>query len=128
MIVSTLNVDLEGCRPLNQAFLDRHHIVMDMVCPNDKIIEERIKKMTGCDDTINLMAMIDTMRQIAKVAASRGATDGNTNSMRQLASWVEAVMVTGDYKASAEWTIISGTTADPEVRAELTTVVKNRAF
>lgn len=128
VIVSTLNVDLEGCRPLNQAFLDRHHIVMDMVCPNDKIIEERIKKMTGCDDTINLMAMIDTMRQIAKVAASRGATDGNTNSMRQLASWVEAVMVTGDYKASAEWTIISGTTADPEVRAELTTVVKNRAF
>lgn len=119
VIVSTLNVDLEGCRPLNQAFLDRHHIIMDMVCPDDKIIMERIKKMTGCDDTINLMAMIDTMRQIAKVAASRGATDGNTNSMRQLASWVEAVMVTGDYKASAEWTIISGTTADPEVRAEL---------
>ena len=48
--------------------------------------------------------------------------------MRQLASWVEAVMVTGDYKASAEWTIISGTTADPEVRAELANVVKNRAF
>lgn len=128
VIVSTLNVDLEGCRPLNQAFLDRHHIIMDMVCPDDKIIMERIKKMTGCDDTINLMAMIDTMRQIAKVAASRGATDGNTNSMRQLASWVEAVMVTGDYKASAEWTIISGTTADPEVRAELANVVKNRAF
>ena len=128
VIVSTLNVDLEGCRPLNQAFLDRHHIIMDLVCPDDKIIVERIKKMTGCDDTINLQAMIDTMRQIAKVAASRGATDGNTNSMRQLASWVEAVMVTGDYKASAEWTIISGTTADPEVRAELANVVKNRAF
>lgn len=128
VIVSTLNIDLEGCRPLNQAFLDRHHIIMDMVCPTDKIIVERIKKMTGCDDTINLQAMIDTMHQIAKVAASRGATDGNTNSMRQLASWVEAVMVTGDYKASAQWTIISGTTADPELREELTNIVKNRAF
>lgn len=128
VIVSTLNVDLEGCRPLNQAFLDRHHIIMDMACPADKIIIDRIKGMTGCDDTINLQSMIDTMRQIAKIAASRGATDGNTNSLRQLASWVEAVMVTGDYLNSAKWTIISGTTADADVRAELENAVKNHKF
>lgn len=128
VIVSTLNVDLEGCRPLNQAFLDRHHIIMDMTCPADKVMIDRIKGMTGCDDTINLQAMIDTMRQIAKVAVSRGATDGNTNSLRQLASWVEAVMITGNYENSAKWTIISGTTADADVRAELENVVKNHTF
>lgn len=42
IIISTLNIDLEGCRPLNQAFMDRHHIIMDMQCPTDDVIVKRI--------------------------------------------------------------------------------------
>ena len=38
IIISTLNVDLEGCRPLNQSFIDRHHLIVDMKCPDDKVI------------------------------------------------------------------------------------------
>ena len=38
IIISTLNIDLEGCRPLNQAFMDRHHIIMDMqMCIRDRM-------------------------------------------------------------------------------------------
>ena len=58
IIISTLNIDLEGCRPLNQSFIDRHHIIMDMVTPSEAVIESRIRGMTGCDDTVPLKQMI----------------------------------------------------------------------
>lgn len=128
IIISTLNVDLEGCRPLNQSFIDRHHVIMDMECPSDDVIANRIKGMTGCSDTVPLTQMVKCMHQIAQVCAKRGATDGNTNSMRSLANWVEAYELTGDIKATANWTVVSGATADPDTRNELRSVVANYNF
>lgn len=126
VIISTLNVDLEGCRPLNQSFIDRHHLIIDMEAPKDETIIKRIKGMTGCDDSIDLTTMVDTMHQIASVARSRGASDGNVNSMRALASWVEAVAITGEYRRSAEYTIVSCATADALTRKELSAVIANK--
>lgn len=128
VIISTLNVDLEGCRPLNQAFLDRQHLIIDMERPKDSVIFDRIKGMTGCDDSIDLQKMLDVIRKLATVASRRGATDGNTNSMRSFASWVEAVMITGDYKKAAEWTVVNGVTADPDTRRELMNELNNYKF
>ena len=70
--------------------------------------------------------MVDTMHQIASVARSRGASDGNVNSMRALASWVEAVAITGEYRRSAEYTIVSCATADALTRKELSAVIANK--
>ena len=128
IIISTLNIDLEGCRPLNQAFMDRHHIIMDMQCPTDDVIVKRIKGMTGCGDGVPLKEMVQCIHQIATVCARHGATDGNVNSMRSLANWVQAGMLIGDYVKAAEWTVVSGATADPETRTELSRTIANHSF
>ena len=128
IIVSTLNNDLNGCKPLNQSYMDRHHLIIDMECPSDKVIIDRIKGMTGCDDSVNLAEMVDVMRQIAKVTQQRGAMDGNTNSMRSLANWAHGVMMGMDYAEMAEYTVISGATSDPDIRRELSRVVANKKF
>lgn len=128
IIISTLNIDLEGCRPLNQAFMDRHHIIMDMQCPTDDVIVKRIKGMTGCGDDVPLKEMVQCIHQIATVCARHGATDGNVNSMRSLANWVQAGMLIGDYVKAAEWTVVSGATSDPETRTELSRTVANYSF
>ena len=128
IIISTLNIDLEGCRPLNQSFIDRHHIIMDMTAPTDAAIEARIRGMTGCDDTVPLRTMITCMKQVAKTCERNGATDGNINSMRSLANWVQAGSLTGDYSKAAEWTIVSGATTDPDTRKQLLQDVANYQF
>lgn len=128
VIVSTLNIDNEGCKPLNESFIDRHHLIIDMEVPSDKVIIDRIKGMTGCDDSVNLVAMVDVMHQIAKVAQQRGATDGNTNSLRSLANWAEGVMLGMDYAEMAEYTVVSGATSDPDVRKELSRIIANKKF
>ena len=128
IIISTLNVDLEGCRPLNQSFIDRHHLIVDMKCPNDAVIVKRIKGMTGCGNDVPLQTMVDCVHQIAKKCQTCGATDGNVNSMRSLANWVQAGMLIGDYAKAAEWTVVSGATSDPQTREELMGVVANYSF
>lgn len=128
IIISTLNVDLEGCRPLNQSFIDRHHLIVDMKCPNDAVIIKRIKGMTGCGNDVPLQTMVDCVHQIAKKCQTCGATDGNVNSMRSLANWVQAGMLIGDYAKAAEWTVVSGATSDPQTREELMGVVANYSF
>ena len=128
IIISTLNVDLEGCRPLNQSFIDRHHLIVDMKCPDDKVIIERIKGMTGCGNDVPLQTMVDCIHQIAKKCQTCGATDGNVNSMRSLANWVQAGMLIGDYAKAAEWTVVSGATSDSQTREELVRVVANYSF
>jgi len=129
VIISTLNVDLEGCRPLNQAFLDRHHMVVDMKSPDKKIIEKRVQSMTGVDTSnMNVAMMIDTLEQMSRRAKDMGETSGNRNSIRQLANWVLGVDATGEYLDSAKWSVISGITADPDLQDDLIRIVQNRAF
>ena len=128
IIISTLNIDLEGCRPLNQSFIDRHHIIMDMVTPSEAVIESRIRGMTGCDDTVPLKQMIAFVKKIAEICARFGATDGNVNSMRSLANWVQAGSITGNYATAATWTVISGATSDLDTREELVRELANYQF
>lgn len=128
VIVSTLNVDLEGCRPLNQSFLDRQHIIMDMQAPTENIIAQRVRGLTGCGQTVNVERMIQAQKQVAEIAKTRGASDGNINSIRALANWVKCVMVCGDYFTAADWTIISGATADKEIQEELRKTVKSFTY
>lgn len=128
IIISTLNIDLEGCRPLNQSFIDRHHVIMDMVTPSEAVIESRIRGMTGCDDTVPLKQMISFVKDVAGICARLGATDGNVNSMRSLANWVQAGSITGDYATAATWTVISGATSDLATREELVRKLANYQF
>lgn len=99
-----------------------------MVTPSEAVIESRIRGMTGCDDTVPLKQMIAFVKEIAEICARFGATDGNVNSMRSLANWVQAGSITGDYATAATWTVISGATSDLATREELVRKLANYQF
>ena len=72
--------------------------------------------------------MIAFVKEIAEICARFGATDGNVNSMRSLANWVQAGSITGDYATAATWTVISGATSDLATREELVRKLANYQF
>lgn len=125
VIISTTNVDCEGCRSMNQSFVDRHQLKVNIELPDDKALEERIRAMTQCDDTVDLPRMLDVMHQMREVMKKRCIEDG-TVGVRAIADWVESYQITGDYVESAEMTIIPAATADPDSSSELLTVVQNK--
>lgn len=90
---------------------DEHRLSMDY-----------IRRM--CPGIMHIMEM----KQVAKTCERNGATDGNINSMRSLANWVQAGSLTGDYSKAAEWTIVSGATTDPDTRKQLLQDVANYQF
>ncbi|MEG1565002.1 MAG: hypothetical protein RR365_14975 [Bacteroides sp.] len=126
VIISTTNIDLEGCRAMNQSFIDRHQLIVDMTMPTDDIIEARVRAMTECDDAgVDVVSMIDTMHQIQQAMKRHGITDG-TAGIRSLSNWVQSYLVTGSYRESARMTIIPGATADEDGIAEVETLVDQK--
>lgn len=68
------------------------------------------------------------VKDIAEICARFGANDGNVNSVRSLANWVQAGTITGNYAAAATWTVISGATSDFSTREELVRKHVNYTF
>ncbi len=50
IFVGTTNIDLEGCRRMNQAWQDRCQLIVDVLEPSDEELVCRIKSMTGYDE------------------------------------------------------------------------------
>lgn len=111
--------------------LQRTNHTSDEIASTLGITPEAVERgfdMTGCGDDVPLKEMVQCIHQIATVCARHGATDGNVNSMRSLANWVQAGMLIGDYVQAAEWTVVSGATSDPETRTELSRTIANHSF
>lgn len=123
IIVGTTNVDLEGCRNMNQAWQDRCQLIIELPEPTDAVLMERIKSMTDWDDAvdsknIDLNRFIAAYHQLQELARKRRMDDG-TIGPRKLADWVMSTMITGDPLVSAKMTIIPGATTDSRSMAEL---------
>lgn len=123
VIVGTTNIDLEGCRRMNQAWQDRCQLIIDMDEPADGELIERIKSMTGFDDTtdgkvVELDKFVRAYHEFKAIAKKKRLDDG-TIGPRKLADWVLSTLVTKDPVASARMTIIPGATADERGMAEL---------
>lgn len=123
IFVGTTNIDLEGCRRMNQAWQDRCQLIIDMQEPDDAELITRIKAMTGFDDAkdgslVDLDKFVRAYHEFKKIAKSKRLDDG-TIGPRKLADWVTSTLVTGDPVLSAKITIIPGATADKQGIAEL---------
>ncbi len=123
IFVSTTNIDLEGCRALNQAWVDRNQLIIDLPEPDDDELIARIKSMTDYDDVkhsfIDLKLYLLTYREFQRIAKQRRLDDGVVGP-RKLADWVLSTMITQDPVKSAKMTIIPGATADDAGIGELT--------
>lgn len=123
IFVGTTNIDLEGCRRMNQAWQDRCQLIIDMEEPNDNELKERVIAMTGYDETtdagiVDLDKFIRIYHEFKQIAKRKRLDDG-TIGPRKLADWVTSTLVTEDPIESAMITIIPGATADPDGIAEM---------
>lgn len=124
IIVGTTNVDLEGCRNMNQAWMDRCQLIVDLPEPPDEVLIERIKSMVNWDETnpafanIDLDRFVNAYHQLQEVAHKHRMEDG-TIGPRKLADWVLATAIFGDVIKAAQMTIITGATTDKRNKAEL---------
>ncbi|MCL2841450.1 MAG: ATPase [Defluviitaleaceae bacterium] len=118
VIVVTTNHDYAGCRDVNQSVISRMNLVFDLDEPSEKDMIARAKALTGCEDDDALEMMVSIIKDIQKHCQATMITDGACG-MRELVSWVQSFMITDSMKESAEYTIISSVSADPENREEI---------
>lgn len=123
IFVGTTNVDLEGCRRLNQAWTDRCQLIIDTTEPDDDELVARVKSMTDYDDIkdsalIDLYKFVRAYHEMKAVAKKRRLDDGMIGP-RHLADWVLSTMITEDPLVSAKITIVPGATSDERGIAEL---------
>lgn len=128
VFVSTTNIDLEGCRKMNQAWQDRCQLIIDVEPPSDEELLSRIKSMTEYDEAehsfIDLKLFLRAYKELRELAKELCLEDGQIG-VRKFADWIESTMITKNPLKSAAWTVISGATADTQGIAELTEKLNN---
>lgn len=122
VIVATTNLDYEGCRAMNQSFLSRFQVKIDLKAPDANTFEQRIRLMTNCPKDVDVRSMLAAYTAVKKVLSEHYLTDGSVD-MRTVADWVASYMVLQNYVAAAEVTIIPSATTDPDGMREVAKVI-----
>lgn len=123
IFVGTTNLDLEGCRNLNQAWQDRCQLIIDLPEPTEEVLKARVKSMVNWDETndskiVDLDRFISVYRSLQEIARKHRLEDGVIGP-RKLADWVLSTLVTENPNQSAQITIIPGATSDARGIAEM---------
>lgn len=122
VIVATTNLDYEGCRAMNQSFLSRFQVKIDLKGPDMNTFEQRIRLMTNCPKEVDVRSMLAAYTGVKKLLAERYLTDGSVD-MRTVADWVASYMVLQNYIEAAEVTIIPSATTDPDGLRDVAKVI-----
>lgn len=118
VVVVTTNTNYAGCRDLNQSIISRMNLVIDMDEPDTDTLVSRVVNITGCTDTGMVTEMAKTVLEINEHCRETMITDGSCG-VRELISWVQSYMVSGSILESANYTVLSSASSDPENRAEI---------
>lgn len=118
VILLTTNVSYEGCRAINQSVTDRMSLIFDIPNPNLESMVTRAMKATGCTDERMVRKMAQCVLDIEVHCKGKYITDGSVG-VRGLLDWVNSYMVTNDALKSAEITVLSKATANPEDRESI---------
>jgi hypothetical protein len=108
---------------MNQSVISRMNLVMDLDEPTEKELVSRVSAITGCTDEEVLSLMSSVVKDIQVQCRESMITDGSCG-MRELISWVQSYMIVKDLSESAEYTVLSSVSADPENREH----IKNTCF
>lgn len=135
VVIMTTNVSYEGCRNMNQSFLDRFGLILDIDelseeelferVSSDAFVSEALKK--GGINEMTVRKMIDIFFQVDKKMKREDITDG-TCSYRSLLAWVKSSIVTGDVYKSSLITFFSKVSQDPETRKDFTRIIEESSF
>lgn len=118
VVIITTNNNYAGCRDMNQSVISRMNLVFDMDAPSVSILTERAMNITGCTDRSTVTLMASTVMDVNEHCKESMITDGSCG-VRELISWVQSYMVSGNALESAKYTILASASADPECREEI---------
>ncbi len=127
VVIVTTNLDYEGCRAMNQSFIDRMSIVKDMDLPSAETLKKRAMKVTECDDEEMVENMVSVVTQIKDYCDSKHIDDG-VIGMRGLIDWIHSTQITGDPHKSALETVVSKATTDAKARESLISTILEPIF
>lgn len=127
VVIVTTNLDYEGCRAMNQSFIDRMSIVKDMELPSAETLKKRAMKVTECDDEEMVENMVSVVTQIKEYCDSKHIDDGVVG-MRGLIDWIHSTQITGDPHKSALETVVSKATTDAKARESLISTILEPIF
>lgn len=116
IVIFTTNVSYVGCKKPNQSVLRRMNNVFDINLPSDKDIIARVEAVTTFGHPALLKKMVAAMHKINRYLQEQCISDG-VCGVSELIDWVQTVQFTGSVLDSAESTIVSKATDDPEVQA-----------
>ena len=118
VVIVTTNTNYAGCRDLNQSIISRMNLVIDMDAPDTDTLVSRVVNITGCTDTGTVVEMAKTVQEINEHCRETMINDCSCG-VRELISWVQSYMVCGSVLESANYTVLSSASSDPENRAEI---------
>lgn len=127
VIIITTNNNYAGCRDMNQSVISRMNLIFDMDEPDLNTLAERVMKVTGCTDNTAVMEMAAAVKDISEHCRETLINDGSCG-VRELISWVQSFMVTGNILESAQFTILSSVSGDPDNRADVLTTCLEQKF
>lgn len=127
VIVVTTNAGYEGTRDMNQSVLSRMSLILDMEQPDNETMADRVAALTGCPDKGMIVKMAEVVQNIDKRCRTNMIQDGCCG-MRELIAWVQSYMIVHDAMESAEYTVLSSVSADPENREDIRTNCLAPAF
>ena len=105
VFIFTSNVNYEGCNPLNNALLSRINYVSKINPPTEDEQVERIKSVTGCNDTSGIRKVVKAVSEIQSIIKDAGLTQG-ISDLRCAISCVEDKMFNNTtWRQAAEATI-----------------------
>ena len=127
VIIITTNNNYAGCRDMNQSVISRMNLIFDVEEPEVETLAERVMKVTGCTDHGAVTEMAEAVRSISNHCRETMISDGSCG-VRELISWVQSYMVTGNILESAKYTVLSSVSGDPDNRAEVLTTCLEHKF
>jgi len=126
VIIST-NTDYAGCRDMNQSVISRMNLVIDFARLEFNTLVERAMSITKCIDKIMVERMAQAVLAIANHCQDQSITDG-VCGFRELVSWIQSYMITGDILESSKITVLSCASSDSESRENIKSTCLDDAF
>ena len=122
VVILTTNVNYVGCRLPNQSVIRRMNAIYDVNLPEAEEIKERVVAVTGFADNKLLNQMVKLFYKVNEKLEAEDVTDGIC-SITELIDWCESTMLLKSVTRAALFTIISKSTCDLEMQAEIANII-----
>ena len=127
VVVISTNTDYAGCRDINQSIISRMSLVIDFARLGFNTLVERAINITKCSEKFMVERMAQAVLAIASHCQDQSITDGICG-FRELVSWIQSYMITGDILASSKITVLSCASSDSENRENIESTCLADAF